>query len=138
MTAIDFASAYYIKLGRGGAWEDDSFAAGRLRFGWREQSVEDINAARWAVIEKQLRAKDGGKRVSATTTDFKALRVIAASGPSDLWITFHKAKLWWARLVVGPVELDAVSKFRRTAGPPSSRRRTFAGCSSLSTPRRPT
>jgi hypothetical protein len=105
---IDFTSAYYIKLGRGGEWESDSIEHGRLRIGWRGQSVDDINSGRWHVIEKQLRAKDHGKRVPATTSDFNALKCIATSTADDIWITFHKAKLWWARLASSPVEQDSV------------------------------
>jgi hypothetical protein len=118
---IDFVSAFYIKLGRGGEWEDDSIKTGKLRLGWRQQSVDDINAGRWDLIDEQLRAKDEGKRVAATTSDLKALKNIAASTGEDIWITFHKAKLWWTRLASGPVEQDSISKFRRTAGPWSDR-----------------
>ncbi len=114
---IDFANAFYIKLGRGGEWENDSIEAWKLRLGWRQQSVDDINAGRWDLIDEQLRAKDGGRRVAATTSDLRALKNIAASTDEDIWITFHKAKLWWTRLASGPVEQDSISKFRRTAEP---------------------
>ena len=117
MASIDFTNAFYIKLGRGGEWEDDSIANGKLRLGWRQQSVSDINAGRWDIIEEQLRAKDQGKRVPATTSDLNALKTIAASTSDDIWITFHKAKLWWTRVAPGPVEQDGISKFRPTAEP---------------------
>lgn len=115
MDPVTFDSAFYIKLGRGGCWEADSIENGRLRLGWRGQSVEDINAGRWDVIERQLRGELDGKPAGVATTDLNALKMIAESATKDVWITFHKAKLWWARLE-GPVEQDAVSKFRRTAG----------------------
>lgn len=114
---IDFTNAFYIKLGRGGEWESDSIEAGKLRLGWQRQSVDDINAGRWTRIDEQLRAKDRGKRVSATTSDLNALKIIAVSGVEDIWITFHKAKLWWTRLASGAVEQDSISKFRRTEQP---------------------
>ncbi len=117
MSYISFTTAFYIKLGRGGEWENDSIETGKLRLGWRQQSIEDINAGRWESIEEQLRAKDQGKRVPATTSDLNALKIIAASGADDVWITFHKSKLWWTRLASGPVEQDNISKFRRTAEP---------------------
>ncbi len=115
MSPIDFTTAFYIKLGRGGEWEDDSIETGKLRLGWRQQSVDDINAGRWDLIEEQLRTKDQGKRVAATTSDLKALKIIAQSSGEDIWITFYKAKLWWTRLASGPVQQDSISKFRRTA-----------------------
>jgi hypothetical protein len=114
---IDFTSAFYIKLGQGGKWEIDSIETGKLRLGWSGQLVDDINAGRWALIDEQLREKDQGKRVSATTSDLNALRIIAASGVEDIWITFHQAKMWWTRLASGAVEQDSISKFRRTAQP---------------------
>lgn len=115
MSRADFRNAYYIKLGRGGCWEADSLATGRLRIGWRHQSVDDINSGRWDLIERQLREELKGKPHVATT-DLNRLRDIATSTPDDVWITFHGAKLWWAHLAPGFVEEDAVSKFRNVLG----------------------
>lgn len=120
MKAIAFVKAFYIKLGRAGAWEADSIATGKLRLGWRNQSVEDINAGCWEHIEQQLREDHQGKPPGVATTDLNALKNITASLPEDVWITFHKAKLWWTRLT-GPVEEDSISKFRRTVVPWSDR-----------------
>ena len=120
MLSIAFANAFYIKLGRAGAWETDSIQTGKLRLGWRGQSVEDINARRWERIEQQLRGEHQGKPPGVATTDLNALKNIAQSPERDVWITFYEAKLWWARLT-GPIEQDDVSKFRRTAAPWSDR-----------------
>jgi hypothetical protein len=114
MDPVAFTKAFYIKLGRAGAWEADSIETGKLRLGWRGQTVEDINAGHWELIEQQLRNEHQDKPPGVATTDLNALRNIAESGPNDVWITFHKAKLWWTRLT-GPVEHDGVSKYRRTA-----------------------
>jgi hypothetical protein len=116
MKPIIFANAFYIKLGRGGSWEADSIETGKLRLGWRGQSVDDINAGRWDRIEQQIRDEYQGKPPGAATTDLNALKNITQSLPEDIWITFHKAKLWWTRLT-GPVLQDDVSKFRRTSVP---------------------
>ncbi len=118
---IEFTSAFYIKLGRGGVWEEDSIKTGRLRLGWAGQCVDDINNRRWEVIERQLRVEHEGKRSSVATNDLNALRNIVDSSLDDVWITFHQAKLWWTRLVTGVVEQDRVSRFRQTALPWSDR-----------------
>ena len=97
-----FRNAYYIKLGRGGCWEADSLARSLLRLGWQHQTVDDINAGRWETIERQLREECAGKPQVATT-DLNRLRDIAESTSDDIWITFHGAKLWWARLADGVV-----------------------------------
>lgn len=109
---IAFHKAYYIKLGRGGCWEEDSISRSLLRIGWSKQTLEDINTGRWAEIEQQLRVEQAGKPQVATT-DLNRLRDIAQSTPDDIWITFHGAKLWWARLADCGVEQDGISKFRR-------------------------
>lgn len=120
MSSADFTNAFYIKLGRAGAWEADSIETGKLRLGWREQSIEDINACRWEFIEGQLRAERKGKPAGVATTDFNGLKMICESVTEDVWVTFYQAKLWWARLT-GCVEQDEMSKFRRTANPWSDR-----------------
>ena len=107
-------NAYYIKLGKGGEWEVDSIRSGILRLGWSANPLADVNAGAWAAIEEQLRA--GQPHKATATRDVNALREIVASTADDVWITFHASSLWWCRLAEGPVEEDAVSKFRRTAG----------------------
>jgi Restriction endonuclease len=114
---VDFASAFYIKLGRAGEWEADSIANCKLRLGWKHQSIDDINGGNWELIENQLRAAIPEKQHAGTVTaDFNALKHIACSSTNDVWITFHMSKLWWTRLT-GPVKQDDISKFRDTSQP---------------------
>lgn len=120
MSSIEFRNAYYIKLGKGGCWETDSLKHGRLRLGWRRQSIDDINAGRWELIEQQLRAESSSK-LQVATNDLNRLRDIALSTPEDIWVTFHGAKLWWTRLAPPTMEEDDISKFRRTQGAWSDR-----------------
>jgi hypothetical protein len=58
--------AFYVKLGVGGCWEDDSLANACIRVGFPHQNVADINAGNWAKIKKQL---DAGKKQSVATAD---------------------------------------------------------------------
>lgn len=117
MSNINFSGAFYIKLGRGGEWEADAISNGKLRLGWKQQTIDDINAGRWELIENQLRAKDQGKLIPATTSDFNALKILAQSNSDDVWVTFHQSKLWWTRLAPGPIFEDEISKYRLTAQP---------------------
>lgn len=118
MEEVAFQNAFYIKLGQGGKWENESIDTGLLRFGWWDVALEDINAGRWSLIKEQLQRRgEQAGRSSEATRGFNGLRYIAESGPNDVWITFNRNKLWWARLASSPVEEDATSKFRRTAGP---------------------
>lgn len=110
--SFDFSNAFYIKLGLAGRWEEDSIKNGVMRLGWKNQSIDDINAHRWDVIETQLRS---GNRANGTATaDLNRLRDITTSNEHDVWITFNKAKLWWARLSPGPIASDTTSKYRTT------------------------
>lgn len=115
MATVGIDSAFYIKLGRGGEWEEDSIASGLLRFGWIHQSVDDINNKRWSLIEQQLREAHWTSPGQATRA-FNGLRSICESTQSDVWISFHKAKLWWARVSPTPVARDSVSMYRTIIG----------------------
>jgi len=119
--SVDFSASYYIKLGQGGAWEADCIEMGRLRIGWLDTALEDIRERRWDVIEKQLRTQHQARPRGTATADLNALRRITESSPDDVWVTFHKTKLWWTRLASSPFEEDEQSKFRRTGQPWSDR-----------------
>jgi len=117
MFRVDFRNAFYLKLGRGGEWEKDAIGMEKLRFGWPHQTLEDINTGRWGLIEGQLREELEGKPKGEATRALNGLKMIAESGPEDVWITFYQSKLWWTRVASAPVEQDGISKFRRTAQP---------------------
>lgn len=111
---ITFKNAYYIKLGEKGAWEADSIAQGRMRIGWDKIALGDMNAGNWTAVEARLRSLWSPEKQAVATRDLNRLRDIVDSTDEDIWITFHGATLWWARLKNGPVEEDAVSKYRET------------------------
>ena len=113
---MKIGNAFYIKLGRGDKWEADSISSGKLRFGWPDQSLEDINSCNWTKIEEQLRHSFTNLQSQATRA-LNGLRLICTSTSSDIWITFYQAKLWWARLSTEPVDNDLLSKYRTTSSP---------------------
>ena len=43
MEPIVIRNAYYVKLGRGAKWADDSLRDGMIRIGWIEHSLDDLN-----------------------------------------------------------------------------------------------
>ena len=114
MSPVKFNDAFYIKLGRGGKYEPDSIKNGKLRIGWSQQTIEDINAGNWKLIERQLRKELKDKPPGVATRDLNGLKIIAGAKPEDIWITFHEAKLWWTHLKEAPVKQDSISKFRTT------------------------
>ena len=116
---IPLHRAFYIKLGKGGAWELDSIASHIMRIGWPGSPLADINSHNWDAIEHKLRGELSHQ--GTATRDVNALRQIVLATESDVWITFHGSRLWWCRLAPGPVEEDKVSKFRRVHGQWSDR-----------------
>ena len=62
MEPIAITNAYYVKLGEGGKWAEDSIRDGMIRIGWRNQTLDDINNWRESTIretELRNREKDG-------------------------------------------------------------------------------
>jgi hypothetical protein len=102
--------AYYIKLGRGGKWAEDSIAHGKARIGWTRTPLAQILGEEWAAIKKTLQSTL--KSVGAGTMDANALKLFCNSSEDDVWITFHASKLWWGQLKKGSVKEDATSKYR--------------------------
>lgn len=107
--------AFFIKLGAGGRWADDSLQHDLLRFGWSSIPLPEILADDWDSISKRLRS--AATNSGAATRDINGLRDIVLSTGEDVWITFHQSRLWWGRLTDAPVEEDETSKFRRLSAP---------------------
>ena len=114
MESVDFKRAYYIKLNRGGEWEQSSISESKLRIGWGHQDVQDINRGDWEKIREQLRQASRHRGVA--TRDLNALRLISESTSEDLWITFFQGAMWWCKL--GPEEIvqDGKTKYRQVNG----------------------
>lgn len=109
---VAFRHAFFIKLGRKGMWEEDSIRKGILRFGWRGNPIKDINGHNWDKIRRNL-TKEHSKKATVTS-DVNRLKDIVLSTAEDIWITFHKSKLYWCQLAPGPVKEDSTSRFRHT------------------------
>ncbi|RKH57195.1 hypothetical protein D7X96_38650 [Corallococcus interemptor] len=109
---VPIHNAFYIKLGERGRWEADCMANARIRVGYPHQDLADINRGNWKRLKKQLDASETSKGVA--TTDLNRLQDLAGSGPGDVWTAFHEGRLWWTRVLPGPFQQDALSKYRRT------------------------
>jgi len=112
MKKIHFRNAFYIKLGRNGEWEYCSIEDKRIRIGWHDQSLEDINNRNWEKIKKELTLP--GSRKGVGTRDYNALKLVCESTNEDVWITFYSSKLWWTCVGENRTYEDNVSKFRKT------------------------
>ena len=114
MEQVNFRTAYYIKLGRSGKWEQSSITESKLRLGWGHQDIQDINRGDWEKIREQIRQE--AKHKGIATRDFNALRLITKSNSEDLWITFFQGTMYWCKLGDEEILQDDKSKYRQVNG----------------------
>jgi hypothetical protein len=66
---IEATEVYFIKLGRGGKWEEECLRDGILRFGYDEASHEDCEAGNWdAVYQYYLKYRRNNKGTARSDT----------------------------------------------------------------------
>lgn len=114
MRDIDFKSAYYIKLGIGGKWEKTSIQENKVRIGWANWIVEEINQRNWDALKEKHQHEYKNK--SSATADINALKTLVESTSDDIWITFHASHLWWCRVGEPGIFKDEISNYRKVAG----------------------
>jgi len=114
MEMIKFTKAYYIKLGRGGKWEESSIRENKARIGWESWTLEEINQGDWTISKEKHR--DEYKNKGAATADINALKSFSESVSDDIWITFHSSQLWWCNLGKKGFFEDSISKYRLLFG----------------------
>ena len=114
MQTVDFKNAYYIKLGSGGKWEKSSIQENKIRIGWTNLTVEEINQRNWDIIKEKH--QHVYKNKGSATADINALKTIVESTSDDIWITFHDRQLWWCRVGEPGIFKDEISRYRKVAG----------------------
>jgi hypothetical protein len=83
----------YIKLGRGGRWDDLSLDHGELHFGHGRVGHELGLSGTREQIKQQCIAK--GRDPRAAGEDGREVLDFYRLGPHCLWITFARGHLWW-------------------------------------------
>jgi hypothetical protein len=114
MERVNFTNAYYVKLGRGGKWEESSIEENKLRIGWLSWLLEEINQGTWDSLKKKYQHQYKNK--GAATRDIKALQFIVESTSDDIWITFYKSQLYWCGLGKLGIQKDETSNYRILSG----------------------
>ena len=96
---IEASEVYFIKLGRGGKWEEECLRDGILRFGYDEASHKDCEADNWdAVFEHYLNHR-GDKRTARSDTN--QIETFYTAPETALFITFWGGRLYWCRAANG-------------------------------------
>lgn len=112
---VEFDKAIFIKMGRKGAWEESAIKQGKIRIGWEEIKLEDIQQKQWDKIKKEIRTLS--KTDGSASADFNALRNIYEADSKTVFITFYGGKLYWCKpKTIGKKVLeDDISKYRLVA-----------------------
>lgn len=109
---VDAPNAYFIKLGRGGGWEDECLKNGTIRFGYAETPPDLCTSGDWDAVQEFWRnwRQDGGVATRNTTQ----IRIFYEATPEDVFITFRSGLLYW-RQPTGEVEvLEDGNRIRAT------------------------
>jgi hypothetical protein len=114
MNKVRFTRAYYIKLGKGGKWEESSIRENKARIGWHDWTTEEINQGDWGALKEKH--QHDYKNKGSATMDINALKAIVESTSEDIWVTFHASQLWWCQLGRAGILEDEISKYRLLSG----------------------
>ena len=108
MEEINFSKAYYIKLGKGNIWAEDSINNDKIRIGWKDQTIGDIKNANWEKIKEELLSET--KNSSTATRDLNALKNLV-SNDDKIFISFFDSKMYWCKPKNGTINSDTISKY---------------------------
>lgn len=107
-------SAYFIKLGEGGAWEASCIESGAIKFGYRETPHELCLSGDWDQVKAFWTERRGNARTAANDT--RQIRTFFEASERDIFITFSRGFLWWCRPSGVPViaKEDGDARVRKT------------------------
>jgi hypothetical protein len=90
---VEFSQARYIKLGKGGCWNDISLERGEIHFGFGGVSHELAVSKDYETIRRRQSAM--GRKGNAASVDAGAIIDFYSLGADCLWITFARGHLYW-------------------------------------------
>ncbi len=111
MTKIEAKEAYFIKLGRGGEWEDECLRDSTLRFGYRETPHDLCLDGNWEAVQQFWETRQGDAGVA--TRNMNQIRIFYEAGVETVFITFARSLMYWCR-PSGSVEVLADGWRRRS------------------------
>ena len=94
MNEIKADSAYFIKLGRKGKWEEECILHdSTIKLGFINPLHSECLAGEWDKISKYWLGK--GKKKGKATEITNQIRTFYESNEKTLWITFFRRKMYW-------------------------------------------
>lgn len=109
--AVTASRCCYIKLGVGGAWEEECLRDGTLRFGYNEAPHDLCLQGDWPGVLSAMKAARSSSGVA--TRDVNQIRAFYEADAQTVFITFANGLLHWTR-PAGPVELLEDRSHRRS------------------------
>lgn len=123
MTQTNFdniGNVFFIKLGKGGCWEEESIEEGIIRFGYNETPHKLASEGRWPEVKDSLRGV-WSENEGVLTSHVTQIRRYYEADEKDIFITFHGGGLYWSH-PKGPIERYADGgHWRRTVAGWSNR-----------------
>lgn len=106
----------FIKLGNGGDWERSCIENDNtIRLGYESPYHEESVSGNWdPVREFWLKARNGNQRVA--TNDVTQIKDFYERSESDIWVTFHKRKMYWCHAQKDVQQLQDGSRVRNVIG----------------------
>lgn len=94
----------YIKLGKGGVWEQEALKTGTLPVWYRAVEHQSCIEQDWDRVSEELRI--AGRKKGKLTDGVRELRDFYTLDEQCLWVTISAGYLWWAfaSLPVQPVD----------------------------------
>jgi hypothetical protein len=113
-TPTSASEVYFIKLGRGGEWEEECIRQGTVKMGFADSDHKACLDGKWKRITARYLRQ--GKPKGKATEYTNQLRTFYESDSKTLWITFSDNRLWWCFLDKSVKRLSDGNKIRRVIG----------------------
>lgn len=113
MSEIKTTSAYFIKLGRGGKWEEECILRDNtIKLGFNNPLHSECLAGEWhKICEYWIR--QGKKKGKATETTNQIKAFYESDDDDTLWITFFRRRLYWCFAEKKVTQLSDGTRIRR-------------------------
>lgn len=96
MTRLTAKEAYFIKLGPGGAWEDECLRDGIIHFGYSQTPHHLCTAGNWPAVQETWVVLRNGDRGTAAR-DVNQIRIFYEADEETIFITFSGGLMYWCR-----------------------------------------
>lgn len=116
MNIINPKNIRYIKLGEQGRWEESCINDSTIRLGYESHLHTESISKQWDLV-REFWLKERNGDVGTTTRDINQIRDFYELSENDIWITFHKRKLYWCQAKAEVTELSDRSRIRKTIEP---------------------